>query len=43
MNNEKRKDLSVELNHINAEKFINGFKGISLKQIEMIENAINNR
>ena len=41
MNNEKRKDLSVELNHINAEKFINGFKGISLKQIEMIENAIN--
>ena len=41
INNEKRKDLSVELNHINAEKFINGFKGISMKQIELIENEIN--
>ena len=41
INNEKRKDISVELNHINAEKFINGFKGISMKQIEMIEKTIN--
>ena len=41
INNEKRKDLSVELNHIKAEKFINGFKAISYKQIELIENITN--
>jgi len=42
INHEKRKDLSVELNHINAENFINGFKGMKLKQIELLENTANN-
>ena len=42
INNLKRKDLSVELNHINAENFINGFKGMKLKQIELLENTANN-
>ena len=41
-NHEKRRDLSAELNHINAENFINGFKGLKLKQIELLENTANN-
>ena len=35
INHDKRRDLSVELNHINAENFINGFKGMKLKQNEL--------
>ena len=31
-NNEKQRDLSVELNHANAEYFINSFKGMQLNQ-----------
>jgi len=40
----KRRDLSVELNHINAENFINGFKGMKLKQNELVifDNTANN-
>ena len=41
-NHEKRRDLSAELNHINAENFINCFKGLKLKQIELLENTANN-
>ena len=36
INHEKRRDLSMELNHINAENFINGFKGMKLKQNELL-------
>ena len=36
LGHEKKKDLSVEINHINAENFINGFKGMRLKQNELL-------
>ena len=44
---EKQRDLSVELNHANAELFINSFKGMNLKQnnnnnIENSEKNISN-
>ena len=41
---EKQRDLSVELNHANAELFINSFKGMKLKQNnnEYFENTNSN-
>ena len=42
--NEKQRDLSVELNHANAEYFINSFKGMNIKQNtnEYLENISKN-
>ena len=41
---EKHRDLSVELNHANAENFINSFKGMNIKgKNEFIENINSNQ
>ena len=41
---DKLRDLSIELNHANAENFINSFKGMKIKQnnIEYLKNESNN-
>ena len=43
-NIEKRRDLSIELNHINAENFINRFKGLKCEQSELplVDKTANN-
>ena len=41
---EKHRDLSVELNHANAEEFINSFKGMNIKgKNECLENINSNQ
>jgi hypothetical protein len=44
INSEKRRDLSLELNHINAENFINRFKDIKCKpnELPLFDKTANN-